>query len=142
MLIKEFATKYHLTTDTVRYYEKEGLITPIRLESGYRFYDETCETAITFILVLKQLGFSLKEIKSLLEMESRPVSMDCNIASTTLFANKISELEGKVKFFTTAIQALQTASDLMEQGKYAENKNKIERLIKEMYQDIQGKGME
>ncbi|HLR16067.1 MAG TPA: MerR family transcriptional regulator [Bacillota bacterium] len=142
MLIKEFATKYHVTTDTVRYYEKEGLLTPIRLESGYRFYDETCEKAITFIIVLKQLGFSLAEIRLLLDMESKPISPECNVASTTLFAHKISELEAKVSFFTTAIHSLQIVLSLMEQEKFAENKPKIEGLIKDMYKDIQEKGIE
>lgn len=142
MLIKEFATKYHVTTDTVRYYEKEGLLTPIRLESGYRSYDQTCEKAITFIIVLKQLGFSLAEIRLLLDMESKPISTECNVASTTLFAHKISELEAKVSFFTTAIRSLQIVLSLMEQEKFAENKSKIEGLIKDMYKDIQEKGIE
>ncbi|MFA9556690.1 MerR family transcriptional regulator [Evansella sp. AB-rgal1] len=40
MQIKEFASKYKVTKDAVRYYEKENLMEPIRLANGYRMYDE------------------------------------------------------------------------------------------------------
>lgn len=136
MLIKEFSTKYKLTNDTVRYYEKEGLLAPIRQENGYRMYDVTCEKSIKFILVLKQLGFSLLEIKALLLLEKRPISKDCNVTTATLFNNKIHYLERKIEFFSTAIQALQISHDLIDQGKYAENKSKIELLLLEMYRKI------
>ncbi|MFJ8091080.1 MerR family transcriptional regulator [Lysinibacillus sp. NPDC095746] len=59
MLIKQFATKYNLSTDTVRYYEKEGLLHPHKQDNGYRVYDVTSEQTIKFILVLRQLGFTL-----------------------------------------------------------------------------------
>lgn len=83
--------------DTVRYYEKEGLIEPKRLENRYRLYDETCEKSLKYILVLKQLGFSLQEIKGLLDLEKRPVSKDCNEVSVSLFNDKISYIENKIQ---------------------------------------------
>lgn len=54
MLIKQFAAKYYLSQDTIRYYEKEGLLSPKRLENGYRFYDASCERNIKFIQVMKK----------------------------------------------------------------------------------------
>lgn len=136
MLIKEFATKYKITNDTVRYYEKEGLLAPVRLENGYRSYDESCEEGIKFILVLKQLGFSLQEIKVLLMLDKKQPSKECNEISTTLFSEKIRCLESKVEFYSSAIQALQKSHDLMKQGKYIENKDEIELLILDMFQKI------
>lgn len=138
MLIKQFATKYRVTNDTVRFYEKEGLLAPERLENGYRLYNETCEKNIRFILVLKQLGFSLQEIKELMTLEKQPVSADCNTKSATLFNEKILYLENKIKFFSTAIQVLQVSHDLMAQEKYMENKHKIELLIQKMYLNLEG----
>ncbi|WP_255505016.1 MerR family transcriptional regulator [Lysinibacillus sphaericus] len=75
MLIKQFATKYYLSTDTVRYYEKEGYLHPHKQDNGYRVYDVTCEHTIKFILVLRQLGFTLQEIKQLLTLEQKPLQM-------------------------------------------------------------------
>lgn len=140
MLIKEFATKHKITNDTVRYYEKEGLLAPIRLENGYRMYDVTCEKSIKFILVFKQLGFSLQEIKALLLLGEKPISNECNVTTATLFNDKIQYLERKIEFFSTAIQALQKSRDLMNHGKYAENKSEIELLLLEMYQKIDEAG--
>lgn len=69
MKIKQFAEKFQLSTDTVRYYEKEGLLHPQKLNNGYRVYDGTCEQTMKFILVLRQLGFTLQEINYLLTLE-------------------------------------------------------------------------
>ncbi|WP_240758365.1 MerR family transcriptional regulator [Lysinibacillus sp. SGAir0095] len=136
--IKEFASKYRLTTDTVRFYEKEGMIFPTRLNNGYRFYDETCEKSIKFILVLKQLKLSLQEIKMLLLLDNREPTNECNGESVTLFQSKISYLESRIEFFKAAVQALQTVSGLMEERKYLENKEKLELLVEEMYQKLEG----
>ncbi|OIJ20173.1 MarR family transcriptional regulator [Anaerobacillus alkalidiazotrophicus] len=137
MQIKEFASKYKLKKDAVRYYEKEGLIEPTRLANGYRIYDETCEKSIKYILVLKQLGFSLQEIQALLNLEKRPPSSECNAMSVTLFKNKVSYLESKIDFYTTAIKSLQIVHDLMEHEKYVENKDKVYSLVEEMYRKIE-----
>lgn len=138
MYIKEFASKYKLTTDTIRYYEKEGMILPNRRNNGYRYYDETCERNIKFIILLKQLNFSLQEIKMLLLLDNRVPSNECNGESVTLFQSKISYLESRIEFFKTAVQALQTVSGLMEERKYTENKEKLELLVEEMYQKLEG----
>src|SRR5699024_10055337 len=99
-------------------------------------YNETCERSLKFIIVFKQLGFSLQEIKTLLLLEKKPLSNDCNVTTTTLFKKKVISLERKIELFSTAIKALQISHDLMEQGKYSENKGEIELLLLDMYQKI------
>lgn len=138
MQIKQFASKYKLTNDTVRYYEKEGLIEPIRLENGYRYYDEYCEKKIKYILVLKKLGFSLQEIKILLKLEESPPSKDCNEKSVSMFEDKIFSLEREIAFLSTAIESLKIAYKIMGEGKYVENKGKIEFLVEEAYRKMEG----
>lgn len=59
--------------DTIRYYEREGLIPePPRRASGYRAYSPDIVRRLRFIRSAKQLGFSLKEIGELLELRSHP----------------------------------------------------------------------
>lgn len=59
--------------DTIRYYEREGLIPePPRRASGYRAYSPDVVRRLRFIRSAKQLGFSLKEIGELLELRSHP----------------------------------------------------------------------
>ncbi len=56
-----------VSIDTVRYYEKTGLIAPAaRLQSGYRRYGDLQLSRLRFIRRAQELGFSLKDIRELL----------------------------------------------------------------------------
>ena len=63
MHIKDFAAQTGLSTDTLRYYEKEGLLQPARDANGYRNYGTRDVDWITFILRLKAMGVPLARIK-------------------------------------------------------------------------------
>lgn len=65
MLIRDLEMKTGLERATIRYYEKEGLITPVRQENGYRIYSAgDCDTLMK-VKLLRQLGMSLEKIKAL-----------------------------------------------------------------------------
>ena len=136
MYIKQFASKYHLSSDTIRFYEKEGILNPRRLANGYRFYDEQCEKNIKLIQVFKQLGFSLQEIRTLILLEKQPWTDECNTNTSDLFANKRTAIQRKIEFFNFALQSLKIAEDLVRLGKYEANKENIEKAIDEMYSKI------
>lgn len=63
MFIGEFSSITGLTIDTLRYYEKEGLIKPIRDKSGRRDYSENDVKWAEFIVRLKETGMPIREIK-------------------------------------------------------------------------------
>ncbi len=59
--------------ETVRFYERQGLVEePPRRASGYRQYPVETVSRIRFIRRAKELGFSLKEIRELLELRIDP----------------------------------------------------------------------
>lgn len=69
LTIGKLAKRIGVNIDTVRYYEKQGLIPkPPRMESGYRHYPAETVKRIQFIRHAKELGFSLKEIAELLSL--------------------------------------------------------------------------
>lgn len=71
--IGKVAKSAGLGIETVRFYEREGLITPLaRTESNYRLYAEDGIVRLRFIKRAKTLGFSLREIKELLFLRSNP----------------------------------------------------------------------
>ena len=61
--IKDVSTQYDVTTRTLRYYEKMGLIKSTRCESsGYRLYDETALVRLRQILILRKMSISIGDI--------------------------------------------------------------------------------
>ena len=63
MTIREIAAKTNMSTDTLRYYERIGLLPPVpRNAAGIRNYDEYFANFINFIKKLKASGMSLEHI--------------------------------------------------------------------------------
>lgn len=141
MQIKEFADKYQMQADTIRYYEKQNLLKPNRRENGYREYDEECEKQLQLIIVLKQLGFTIKEIQQLLVLKGKAISTECNLSTTSLLEQKVIDLEEKIQFYQHALKVLQTLKELVEEEKYAENKAIIEELIVEFFKSTHKRGI-
>ena len=68
----QLAKTVGVNIQTVRFYDRKDILKPVaRTEAGYRLYDQACLKRLTFILQAKELGFSLKEIKELLELRVR-----------------------------------------------------------------------
>lgn len=66
MNIGKLATATGVSPDTLRYYEKEGLIDPpARGANGYRRYDDTHVARVRFVRSAQALGFSLAEIRGI-----------------------------------------------------------------------------
>ena len=56
--------------ETIRYYEKIGLLpTPRRSEGGYRLYDRVLQDRLAFVKRGRELGFSLEDVRALLKMD-------------------------------------------------------------------------
>ena len=65
----ELAKRTGCNLETVRYYEKAGLLPePPRMANGYRSYDLTYERRLRFVLRARELGFSLDEVRALLRL--------------------------------------------------------------------------
>lgn len=75
--IGEAAKKLQVSTRTLRYYDEKDLVRPAYIkENGYRFYSEEQIRQIELILFLKELGFSLKQIKMLIQDEHGSQSLE------------------------------------------------------------------
>jgi MerR family transcriptional regulator, copper efflux regulator len=73
MKIGELAERAGVDVQTVRYYERRELLPePERTRSGYRQYDEHDLHRLHFILQAKNLGFTLSEVRELLELRVAP----------------------------------------------------------------------
>jgi len=96
LTIGKVAREAEVNIETVRYYERRGLITkPPRSESGYRLYSEETINLIKFIRHAKELGFSLREIKELLSLR---VGKGVSCAEVRSRAEaKIAEIDNRIQ---------------------------------------------
>ena len=94
--IGELANITGLTVQTIRFYESEGLISPIEVDrwTNYRYYDEKSVVRLSEISYLKDLGFSLKEIKNLDEktIKEKISELKINIKKLSKNIEKLSEI--------------------------------------------------
>ena len=73
MTIGQVAKQSDFGVETIRFYEREGLIEePPRRPSGYRQYPDSVILRLRFIRQAKELGFSLSEIRELLSLRVEP----------------------------------------------------------------------
>ena len=80
MKISEAATASGCHLETIRYYERSGLMpAPARTASGYREYSPVEVDRLRFISRGRELGFSLEEIRSLLSLDDDPAMSCCDV---------------------------------------------------------------
>lgn len=100
MLIGELAEKANISIDTIRYYQREGLIEPLSVrESGYREFDDGAAERLRFVTRAKQLGFSLREIRDLLSLTDDSDTTCGQIRA--LAEQKLEDVQAKIKALQT-----------------------------------------
>ena len=93
--------------ETLRFYERKGLMPPPqRTPGGYRQYSENDLKRLRFILTAKRHGFTLQEIKELLELRVSPASTCTQVKQKA--QEKIAVIEEKLRELRRMKKALLT----------------------------------
>lgn len=110
LTIGRLASSAGVGVETVRFYEREGLLAPIqRRASGYRQYTEESVAVLRFIRRAKELGFTLKEIKSLLALRIDQSASRAQVRREALA--KLADLETRIADLQRMQAALQRLID-------------------------------
>ena len=99
MRIGEIAGFFNVSAKAIRIYEKMGIIKPVKIDpkTKYRYYSADQVQQLNALLDLKELGFSLSEIKRLLDGGmTNEKFMDALIHKKTSWQNIIASAEHKV----------------------------------------------
>jgi len=105
LTIGKVAARAGVSIDAIRFYEKEGLLRPAqKTEARYRLYEEAALRRIRFIKQAQHCGFTLAEIRKLLELEKGDAAC-CNDVRNVAIAKKL-QLEHKIKTMKIMSQAL------------------------------------
>lgn len=98
--------------ETIRFYQRKELLREPKVSSGFRTYNEEDAQRIVFIKKAQELGFTLSEVKELLELNTRP-RMTCGTVKAKTTA-KIKEIEEKISDLNrmkTSLMKLANACD-------------------------------
>lgn len=126
MLIGDVSKKFGVSIDTLRYYDKIGILVPDR-NNEYRNYTEKSLKKLQVILELKKMQFTLDEIKYCLEIDEK---IDQGIEENFINVDAIQlELKAVKKKYQ---DILELEEDLKKAKVKLEHiMNKIERFIEE-----------
>lgn len=107
--ISELSAKTGLTAHTLRFYEKNGLISAsTRSEAGYRFYNESDVRRVEFVKTARNTGFSLEDIAQLLSIRVDKQSHSCQEV-TDITQHKLDEVNAKL----AELQSMQQTLELL-----------------------------
>ncbi len=99
MLIGDVADTVGLPTQTIRFYERRGLLpAPVRGANGYRIYDESTLTRLNFINAAQAAGLTLAEIGSIIDLRD-----DGNVPCThvaSLIDSKLAGIRARISDLT------------------------------------------
>jgi MerR family mercuric resistance operon transcriptional regulator len=105
LTIGQLARKTQVNVETVRFYERKGLLPrPPRRESGYREYPPDAVARLQFIKRAKELGFSLKEILDLFSLRVDPHTSCGDVKKRA--DHKIADIEEKIRTLQEMKKAL------------------------------------
>lgn len=106
MRIGELAKATGTKAETIRYYEREGILQPAdRTDSNYRDYSENHLATLTFIRRARGLGFSMAQVRQLLALSDHEEKPCADVDQ--LARRKMNEVEQKIADLTSLHGELQ-----------------------------------
>ena len=95
MKIHEISKLSGINLETIRYYEKTGLLPePQRGSNGYRYYDQASLSLLKFIKSCRSLGFSLEDIKQLIQLRHKPTE---HYHADQIILKQLEQVEQKIQ---------------------------------------------
>jgi len=111
MRIGELSKQTGFQVETLRFYEKQGLLSPVsRTESGYREYNKASLRELQFIKQAKLVGFSLNEISELLTLRVERDQHSCGDVKS-IAERKIIQIDSKIRELDMMRKALHRITD-------------------------------
>ena len=110
--IGEVAAFFGVSVKTLRVYEKIGILKPVKIDesSGYRYYSAEQIRSLDAVLELRGLGFSLVEIKTLLESgPTRDAYMEALVHKKAEWRERLSQARDRIETIDEAIEKLKSS---------------------------------
>ena len=113
--ISELAKEFDITARALRFYEDKGLLAPSR-QGQNRIYSNRDRARLSLVLRGKRLGFSLDEIREMIELYDQPDGQIAQLKiSIEKFRTRIKSLEQQRRDIDATMKELESVCGLMEQ---------------------------
>ena len=113
--ISELAAEFDITARALRFYEDKGLLAPSR-QGQNRIYSNRDRARLSLVLRGKRLGFSLDEIREMIELYDLPDGQIAQLKiSIEKFRTRIESLEQQRRDIDATMKELESVCGLMEQ---------------------------
>jgi DNA-binding transcriptional MerR regulator len=123
MLIGELADAAGMTSQTIRFYERKGLLPDAeRGANGYRVYDESMLTRLRFITVAQAAGLTLSEIRSIIDLRDDGTPPCTHVV--TLIDAKLTDVRARIQHLAALqgeLEALLEHSHLLDPSDCADD---------------------
>lgn len=106
--IGDISRLYHIGPDSIRYYEKKGVLEPIRGENGYRYYSSRSIWRMNMIVSLRSLGFSVERIREYFQNRTAESTARLLNDELALIDTRLEELD---RLKSTVLQQLKTLEE-------------------------------
>ena len=118
MTIGKFARSAGVGVETIRFYERKGLIKrPLKRDGGFRYYSSDETARVRFVRRAQELGFTLREVKELLELQSKRKITGAEVRGKS--DEKIKEIRKKISDLRRMEISLKKLSKVCGEGEQA-----------------------
>jgi len=144
MRIGELAGFFNVSAKALRVYEKLGIIKPAKIDerTGYRYYDAGAVHKLDALVELKQLGFSLAEVKKLLESGmSNDAFMEALVHKKVMWQDAIAAADNKITAIDKITERLATSEPATKMHELTEDERAWLLVKMVCVEDLQGQSV-
>ena len=134
--IHQTSNMLKISKDTLRYYDKIGLVSPSRKENRYRYYTDQNILDLQYVEVMKKTDFTLSEIQQFFNYQCSLTSKkDCE-GIEQLLTNKKFQYQQKIQTYQTMLTLIDKMIHTKKQISSPNQMNKANELITNTFQKI------
>jgi DNA-binding transcriptional MerR regulator len=135
--IKQMSELAGLPMDSLRYYDKLGIVSPKRGDNGYRYYNERDYILLQYIVTMKYAGFSLGEIKQIVGSFGMERNDECNRINYNLLESKRIELTERIKSYQKIITLIDKVLPMVDgSDAFYNNEKEVDVFVHDIYKSV------
>lgn len=138
--IAQVAKHLKMPAASLRYYDKLGIVSPLRAENGYRYYSDGDLEALQIVAIMKYGHFSLVEIKAVMacfQTCDPETSAECNAICKDVLSTRMEALKESVVNLQQVIVLLGALLPMIDSPEeYFANQDEVREFARQIYKNV------